>query len=133
MKTRDAGEGTSLKQGEAGAGEFSLKEKLLSTSLSGDSISLSPIWMSLLILCDKGGRFEGEGSLGEVGKVKGAFFHFESILVRLEQPTGVGRRLEQPGVMTHFWGEEEKTWPGQFGGALGAGSFSAASSEKQFS
>ena len=68
MKTRDAGEGTSLKQGEAGAGEFSLKEKLLSTSLSGDSISLSPIWMSLLILCDKGGRCEGEGSLGEVGK-----------------------------------------------------------------
>jgi hypothetical protein len=62
--------------------------------------------------------------------VRGAFFHFESILVRLEQPAGVGRRLEQPGVMTHFWGEEEKTWPGQLGGALSAGSFCDASLEK---
>ena len=35
--------------------------------------------------------------------------------------------------MTHFWGEGEKTWPGQLGGALSVGSFSAASSEKQFS
>ena len=65
--------------------------------------------------------------------VRGAFFHFESILLMLEQPAGVGRRLEQPGVVTHFWGEEEKTWPGQLGGALSADSFSAASLEKQFS
>ena len=32
--------------------------------------------------------------------------------------------------MTHFWGEEEKTWPGLLGGALSAGSFSVASLKK---
>ena len=68
VKTRDTGEGISFKQGEKRAGEFSIKGKDLSTSFSGDSTSFSPICMSLLILCDKGWRFEGEGSLGELGK-----------------------------------------------------------------
>ena len=60
VKTRGTGEGIPFKQGEKRAGEFSMKGGLLRTSFSGDSTSLSPIWMSFLILCDKGGGFEGE-------------------------------------------------------------------------
>ena len=75
MKTSGAGEGMSLGKGEKGAGEFSGNGELLSTSFSGDSISLSPIKISSLILWAKGGApggFEGDGSLGESGK--GRFF-----------------------------------------------------------
>ena len=77
-----------------------MKGKDLSTSFSGDSTSFSPICMSLLILCDKGWRFGGKGHLESL--VRGASLHFESFHVGLEQPAGVGHRLEQPGVMTHF-------------------------------
>ena len=64
---RGTGDGISFKQGEKWAGEFSGIGWLLRISFSGDSTSLSPIWMSFLILCDKEGWFEGEG-LGESGK-----------------------------------------------------------------
>ena len=60
VKTRGTGEGILFKQGEKGAGEFLRKGGLLRTSFSGDSTSFSPIWRSFLILCDKGGGFEGE-------------------------------------------------------------------------
>ena len=72
VKTSDTGEGISFKHGEKIAGEFSLKGKLLSSSFSGDSTSFSAIWMSFLILCDKGGKFGGEWSFGELGR--GRFF-----------------------------------------------------------
>ncbi len=64
---RGTGDGISFKQGEKWAGEFSGIGWLLRISFSGDSTSLSSIWMSFLILCGKGGRFEGEG-LEESGK-----------------------------------------------------------------
>ena len=70
VNTRGAGEGKPLTQGEKG--EFSGQGGLLSISLSGESNSLSLTLMSFLILCAKGGRFEGEGTLGEPGK--GRFF-----------------------------------------------------------
>ena len=79
MKTSGEGEGMSFGQGEKKAGEFSRKGGLLRTSFSGDSTSLSPR-ISSLILYVKGGRFEGEGSLGESGTL-----HFECLLVGLEQ------------------------------------------------
>ena len=72
VNTRGAGEGKPLTQGEKGEGEFSGPGGLLSISLSGESNSLSPTLMSFLILCAKGGRFEGEETLGEPGK--GRFF-----------------------------------------------------------
>ena len=72
VKTSGAGEGMSLGKGEKGAGEFSGNGELLSTSFSGDSTSSSSIRISSLILCAKGGGFEGDGSLGESGK--GRFF-----------------------------------------------------------
>ena len=68
MQTRGTGEGRPFAPGERGGEEFSRKVGPLSTSFSGDSTSLSPTCMSFLILCAKGGRFEGEGTLGEVGK-----------------------------------------------------------------
>ena len=43
VKTRGAGEGMTFEQGGEGAGEFIIRKGgLLSTSLSGDSTSLSP-------------------------------------------------------------------------------------------
>ena len=80
-------------RGERGEGEFSRKVRLLSTSYSGDSTSLSPTSMSFLILCAKGERFEGEGTLGEAGKG-----HFECSLAKLQQFAGVVQRLVQPVV-----------------------------------
>ena len=61
VRTRGAGEGKSFTRGETGVGEFPRMGALLRISFSGDSTSLSSIWMSFLILCGKGGRFEGEG------------------------------------------------------------------------
>ena len=72
VRTRGAGEGKSFTEGEIGEGELSGQGELLSSSFSGDSTSLSPIWMSVLILCARGGRFEGERALGEIGR--GRFF-----------------------------------------------------------
>ena len=51
MRTRGAGEGKSFTEGEIGEGELSGQGELLSSSFSGDSTSLSPIRMSVLILC----------------------------------------------------------------------------------
>ena len=68
VKIRGAGEGRPFIQGEMGEGEFSRRVGLLRISFSGDSVSLSPTWMSFLILCAKGERLEGEGALGESGK-----------------------------------------------------------------
>ena len=68
VNTRGTGEGMPFRQGEIGEGEFPRKGVLLSTSFSGDFTSLSPTWMSFLILCAKGGRFEGKGAFGESGK-----------------------------------------------------------------
>ena len=70
MRTRGAGERKSFKQGqgEIGEGELSGQGELLSFSFTGDSTSLSPIWMSVLTLCAKGGRFEGQRALGETGR-----------------------------------------------------------------
>ena len=56
VNTRGAGEGRPFVHGEIGEGEFSGQGGLLSIYFSGDSISLSPTWMSDLILCAKGGR-----------------------------------------------------------------------------
>ena len=61
MKTRGAGGGKPLVQGEMGEGEFS--GQLLRISFSGDSTSLSSIRMSALIRCAK-----GEGAFGESEK-----------------------------------------------------------------
>ena len=72
MKTRGAGEGRLLVQGEIGEGEFSGKGELLRISFSGDSNSLSTICKSVLILRARGRRFEGERALGESGR--GRFF-----------------------------------------------------------
>ena len=67
MNKRGAGEGKSLTLGgEMGReGVFSGYGWLLNDSLSGDSISFSPILKSVLILCAKGEQFEGEGEDGE--------------------------------------------------------------------
>ena len=53
--------------------------------------------MSFLILCAKGERFEGEGTLGEAGKG-----HFECSLAKLQQLAGVVQRLVQPVVGNRF-------------------------------
>ena len=56
VNIRGAGEGKLLAQGEIGEGEYSRRSELLRISFSGDSISLSLILMSDLILCAKGER-----------------------------------------------------------------------------
>ena len=68
MKTRGAGEGRLLVQGEIGEGEFSGKGGLLRISFSGDSNSLSTICKSVLILRARGRRFEGVRALEESGR-----------------------------------------------------------------
>ena len=72
MKTKGAGAGMRFAQGEIGDREFSGEGELLRISCSVDSTSHStshsPTLMSDLILCAKGGRFEGEGALGEIGR-----------------------------------------------------------------
>ena len=72
VKTRGAGEGKPFVQGEIGKGEPSRQEELRSFYFSGDSTSLSPIWMSVLILWARGRRFKGERVPGESGR--GRFF-----------------------------------------------------------
>ena len=102
MRTRGAGERKSFKQGqgEIGEGELSGQGELLSFSFTGDSTSLSPIWMSVLILCAKGGDLRERGHLEkQEGDI---YLHFGGSLGRPRQPAGVGHRLEQPGAMTHF-------------------------------
>ena len=72
MNSRGTGDEMPVGQGEKGEGEFWRTGVPLSTSFSGDSTSLSPILMSVLILRARGGRFEGERALGESGR--GRFF-----------------------------------------------------------
>ena len=50
--------------------------------------------MSFLILCAKGGRFEGEGAFGESGM--GRLWAFESSPAKLHQFAGAVLRLDQP-------------------------------------
>ena len=75
--------------------------------------------MSCLILCDNGGRFEGERALGESGVVS-------LQLERLKQPAGTGHRLEQPAAGNHFEEEEEMMQPRKLCEAQSADSFCAA-------
>ena len=103
MNTRGAGAAKSFTQGEIGDGEFSGIGGLLRISFSGDSTSLSSIWMSFLILCGKGGRFEGEGleesekgrlyPLGVLGKADAACRRWTQACAawRREPTTGGGR------------------------------------------
>ena len=65
VKISGAGEGMLSTQGERAEAKFSGGGELLSTSHSEDSTSSSPTCISFLILCARGGRFEGDEAPGE--------------------------------------------------------------------
>ena len=72
------------------------------TSFSGDSTSLSSTSMSFLILCAKGERFEGEGTLGEAGKGR-----FLALWVLAGKAATVCRRCTEASAACRrepFWG-----------------------------
>ena len=71
-------------------------------------------------------RLRENGHLGSQTQSKIVSWYVGGLLVRLGQPAGVVRRLEQPGVGIHSWEGEEKAQPRQLCGALSAYSFYAA-------
>ena len=74
----------------------------------------------------RGERLKESGHLESQTPSRIVFWYFGCSLARPNQPAGVGRRLEQPGVGSHSWEGEEKVRPRQLCGALSAYSFYAA-------